>query len=496
LAAATKGTALEGEETRLLFEGMSSAAATLALDSQDVEGAFRAITQIVDKSVVSMEELRQQLGERLTGAFKLAADSMGIAREDLDELVSSGNLAAEVFLPRFSRELIKVFGGDIARKTDTTTAAINRFNNALFGLSVDADDSFIVVFKDSLNEITSALKDPNFKTGVKLLLDLASVTGGVFTDKLRELGLFSTLVGEMVRQSNLTEEQKDLIRAGADNQTVRVKSTRALPSAVSAIDPKALKRLAEVEKSLLSETELIRSNTNDQIQIVQDAEVQKIIAREEANSIILSLESKQAAELEKIETKRQAMRLNKASEFFGNFSQLVFSENKKLARIGQAAAIAEATISTFVAANKALSAFPPPFNVIAMAGALATGFANVQAIKSQGFQQGGFPFIGGQSFSGDQRNVNVNSGEVILNGSQQRNFMRMANGGGGGTTIIVKNFGVETTTETRRGSDGQDVTVLTNRIKREVTSDVTQDFLSGGQISRAAESSYGLRRGG
>ena len=76
--------------------------------------------------------------------------------------------------------------------------------------------------------------------------------------------------------------------------------------------------------------------------------------------------------------------------------------------------------------------------------------------------------------------------------------MQLANGNSasGKSTIIIKNFGVETTTEDSRNGNGEMVTIITNRVRRAVNSDVTQDFLNGGPISRSAESSYGLRRGG
>ncbi len=51
-------------------------------------------------------------------------------------------------------------------------------------------------------------------------------------------------------------------------------------------------------------------------------------------------------------------------------------------------AIVEATISTYLAAAKSLAAYPWPLSMVAVAGALAAGFAQVAAIKSQGFRTG------------------------------------------------------------------------------------------------------------
>jgi len=190
LAAATRGTTLEGEETRLMFEAVASASATLALGAEDVEGIFRALTQIVSKNVVSMEELRQQLGERVPGAMQAAQRATGKFGKEFDKLVSSGTLLAEDFLPKFSRELLKTFGKDIPGATNTTTAAINRFNNALFQMTTSGGVGFMENFRDALNSLTELIKDPSFQAGMKGLIDLTGVLGEFFvTDPVKGFGL-------------------------------------------------------------------------------------------------------------------------------------------------------------------------------------------------------------------------------------------------------------------------------------------------------------------
>jgi len=129
LTVATRGTSLEGQGSREIFEAVSIAMSSLGKSSADTEGAFQAITQIVSKGKVSMEELRQQLGERLPGAFQIAAKSMGLTTSELDKLVSSGGLAAEDFLPKFAAGLKEAFG-DVSN-VDTYTASLNRMKNSL-----------------------------------------------------------------------------------------------------------------------------------------------------------------------------------------------------------------------------------------------------------------------------------------------------------------------------------------------------------------------------
>lgn len=138
LTAATKGTLLQGQATRDIFEAVSIAMSSLGKSSADTQGALLAISQIVSKGNVSLEELRGQLGERLPGAFQLAANAMGMSTSELDKFVSSGNLTATEFLPKFAAELKKTFGD--VRDMEGFTASLNRMKNAL-------DEAYITIGK-------------------------------------------------------------------------------------------------------------------------------------------------------------------------------------------------------------------------------------------------------------------------------------------------------------------------------------------------------------
>ena len=138
LTAATKGTALQGQATRDIFEAVSIAMSSLGKSSADTQGALLAISQMVSKGTVSMEELRGQLGERLPGAFQLAASAMGMSTQELDKFVSTGTLTAAEFLPKFAAEIKKTFGD--VRDMEGFTASLNRMKNAL-------DEAYITIGK-------------------------------------------------------------------------------------------------------------------------------------------------------------------------------------------------------------------------------------------------------------------------------------------------------------------------------------------------------------
>lgn len=69
--------------------------------------------------------------------------------------------------------------------------------------------------------------------------------------------------------------------------------------------------------------------------------------------------------------------------------------NKSYAVAAKAAAVGEAIVNTYVAANKALATVPPPFDIAAAAAVVAAGLANVAKIVATPFATGGSFKVGG-----------------------------------------------------------------------------------------------------
>lgn len=103
----------------------------------------------------------------------------------------------------------------------------------------------------------------------------------------------------------------------------------------------------------------------------------------------------------KAETETQKTRTANLKSTFGYISSLASSQNKELAAIGKAAAISQATMDTYAAANVALKSAPPPFNFGLAAAVVAAGIANVAKITGTGLKTGidSVPGVGkGDSF--------------------------------------------------------------------------------------------------
>lgn len=109
LAASARGTTLEGQKTRDIFTALAGAGRSLGLSGDQMGGALLAISQMMSKGTVQAEELRGQLGERLPGAFNIAARAMGVSTAELGKLLEGGKVISEEFLPKFAAELTKTF---------------------------------------------------------------------------------------------------------------------------------------------------------------------------------------------------------------------------------------------------------------------------------------------------------------------------------------------------------------------------------------------------
>lgn len=152
LAAAARDTKLEGKDTRDIFVGIAQAATALGSRADETAGALNAIQQIISKNVVSMEELRGQLGERLPGAMRIAQQAMGLTSEEFNKLVGSGSLTADVLLPRMAEQFQKTFGQASQSAAQGLSGQINRFNNALFDLQVAIGRTGIIEFFTSATQ--------------------------------------------------------------------------------------------------------------------------------------------------------------------------------------------------------------------------------------------------------------------------------------------------------------------------------------------------------
>lgn len=148
ISAAAKGSAISNAMVKEVFIGVSEGAAALQLSSEQTSGALTALSQMISKGKVQAEELRGQLGERIPGAFQIAARAMNMTTSELDKFMSDGKLTAELFIPRFAAQMRKEFGPAAMDAANSFSAARNRFNNSVFDFKVGVGSVLLPALSD------------------------------------------------------------------------------------------------------------------------------------------------------------------------------------------------------------------------------------------------------------------------------------------------------------------------------------------------------------
>lgn len=165
--ASARTTNLTARETENIFRQVAKAAGILGLTTEDTNGAFRALEQILSKGKVQAEEIRGQLGERLPGAFQILARSMGLTTAELDKQLELGNVLSEKVLPGFAEELERAYSLDLVQRVETLASEQNRLSNAWteFIRGVEGGEGILTkVLSDVLKIITASIKGFTFLT--------------------------------------------------------------------------------------------------------------------------------------------------------------------------------------------------------------------------------------------------------------------------------------------------------------------------------------------
>lgn len=128
-AASALQSGLTLNQTQEVFQSVALAAGNLGLSSDQAKRALEALSQIASKGTVSMEELRQQLGDALPGVLPLLAKELGLTQAELNKVVESGQLLASEAIPAIGRSLRSL--GPASGEVKGITAEFNRFKNVM-----------------------------------------------------------------------------------------------------------------------------------------------------------------------------------------------------------------------------------------------------------------------------------------------------------------------------------------------------------------------------
>lgn len=148
------------DPTKGSLDALTDATARFGGNSEVLHRATIAIQQMAGKGVISMEELRQQLGEAVPNAMNIMAEATGMSMAKLVKTISSGQLQASGALDKLFLEMRIQFAGSSEKMMDTWTGLMQQLKTQwlLFAREVGGgSDGLFNTAKQSLRDLIQFL---------------------------------------------------------------------------------------------------------------------------------------------------------------------------------------------------------------------------------------------------------------------------------------------------------------------------------------------------
>lgn len=173
-AAAAINSGIPLDEVNRIFQSTVNAAGNLGLGVDATGRILNAFGQIASKGVVSMEELRGQLGDALPGALQLTAKALGLSNQELIKLIESGQLLAKDGLPAIAKGMESL--ASKSGRIDGLVASWNRLVNVIKEAGSDLTSGPTGnIFGTILNGISTGIETVIVKMGQAQAVAIAAV---------------------------------------------------------------------------------------------------------------------------------------------------------------------------------------------------------------------------------------------------------------------------------------------------------------------------------
>lgn len=278
---------------------------------------------------------------------------------------------------------------------------------------------------------------------------------------------------EALRETNLASQAEAAVY---DATVGKMEAYNAQLRAIAAIKDRPTKARLAIEANpeidfTGTETELLArvSRQTEMYDAIKSLRDRDIISERDAAKLRIQI----------WEEERQA-KIQTASTFFSGIGALQNHHNKRIAKVGQVAAIAQATMDTYasaVSSYKAMAGIPivgPALGAAAAAAAVIAGLENVRRIKSTpvgtGYMQGGY--TGGSSVY-EERGP-VHGKEFVFDapatariGKDNLERLRSGRGGSGGAlNVSIQNFGSSKEFEVQQISETEVRVIARDEIRK------------------------------
>lgn len=341
---------------------------------------------------VSARNLEKSINKEIAAQqAKRAADAAKAAAEASKEAIDAANLELQIF----------------QEKNATLLSGNQELNEAIVAARVEAEkfirDESLKIVEDKLNRNLINEREAELER-LQIVNDFNEQIAGV-NDAFRE--------SEKEKKDKALQETLERNQIEADAE-FELKLLQAQTN-----EERELLQLEKRKERELAAAEELGAATND---IIKRFELERT-----------AIEQNAADARKKIEIDVQNNKLSTLSSAIGQAASLL----KETTGVAKVLGIAQATIDTYIGANKALATLPPPFGAITAGVTIATGLANVARIGGVKFAQGGLQEIGGRSHAAggtkfvgeDGTNFEAEKGELIgvMNKKAARAFMKFNN---------------------------------------------------------------------
>jgi tape measure domain-containing protein len=126
---------VNAEDSSKFIEGIAARTQTLGLNTEQSGRFVEAFAQVLSKGKLQAEELNQQISE-LDGAFRTQlADALGVTTSELEDLISNGEVTAEVFVKAFSE--MENGAEELAKRVEEGNLTVQQFQNVIDKIRIE-----------------------------------------------------------------------------------------------------------------------------------------------------------------------------------------------------------------------------------------------------------------------------------------------------------------------------------------------------------------------
>lgn len=184
------------DPTKGAMQGIVDAVASFGGDDQRLLRATYAIQEMLGRGVLSLSNLRRQLGQDIPGAEKAMADALGVSLPVMFKMVETGSIASEDAIRRMVIQLERLYGGSAQNMMDTYRGRLQQLQTTFMNLSQLSMGQHIGATANSGN-VTQPISA--FKTLTDSMaqfnqqLQSPAVSGAAVTLNEQFAGLFQTI---------------------------------------------------------------------------------------------------------------------------------------------------------------------------------------------------------------------------------------------------------------------------------------------------------------